>query len=92
MQMCLSRTRLIAHETIVAGALGRNRRLLKQLRKGTRKAAGAYRSPDRYRRRDARGCEENGLTRARAICAGAHPQPSFFEFSRRKWGRAEPSK
>jgi hypothetical protein len=31
--MCLTRTGLIAHETIVAGALERNARLLEQLSK-----------------------------------------------------------
>ena len=60
--VCLTKTGLAAHDTIVAGAQERNRRLLEQLEQG--RAGGAARpdrSPDRHRRPDARGREEPGL-------------------------------
>ena len=79
--VCLTRTGLAAHETIVAGAQERNQRLLEQLGEDEAgDAAGAYRPPDRYRRQDARGrkrpgADMRGRLRIGRGNASMQPQP-----------------
>ena len=91
MLVCLTQAGLAAHDTIVAGAQDRNRRLLEQLEQGrTGGAARPDRSPHRHGRPDARGREGSGLKLPSIRPALRSPSEAgtqhFFGFCRRAKG------